>query len=127
MKHAWLIWLFLCVASCASAVERVVCHVDYGGEVRPLAVTATDNPYTVSTTQVGSYFLFRIVFQQQPTDQAAIKTYVYADRDSGPTPIHQATFSYPPTATGRHGFSGLHAVYEPMRDGELQYWCEFKP
>jgi hypothetical protein len=23
-----------------------------------------------------------------------------------------------------YGFTGLQHVYEPMRDGELAYWCE---
>ena len=82
------------------------------------------SPYTVGTTPLGSYFQMRIVFQSEPADQAAVKIYAYADRDTGMTPIHQATYPYPPTPPGRYGFTGLHFVYEPVRDGELQYWCE---
>jgi hypothetical protein len=60
-------------------------------------------------------------------DLASVKVYVYADRDEGASPIHQATWAYPPMHGGTHGFTGRHAVYEPLRDGELEYWCEMRP
>ena len=104
---------------------RVACHLTYGGETRIVSAAPTSDPYAVAPVAIGSYFLFRIVFRQQPADLAAIKLYTYADRDSGPTIIHQATYPYPPPA-GIHGFTGHHFVYEPVRDGELQYWCELK-
>ena len=67
----------------------------------------------------------RIFFQTQPADLASIKIYTYADHDEGLVPIHQAAHAYPPPGKGEsnHGFTGLHFVYEPLRDGELQYWC----
>lgn len=111
-------------ASSSAWAEAVVCHYTYGGETRTLAVEPVASPYGVPPVQVGSYFLFRVVFQREPADQAAIKIYAYADRDEGPVPIHQATYPYPlPPTAGRYGFTGLHFVYEPVRDGELQYWC----
>lgn len=120
------------VASGANgATEQLVCEYTYGGETRQLLAQPQDvaeAAYTLGTTPVGSYFLFRAVFLKQPQDQAAIKIYTYADMDSGPALIHQATYPYPwPAAHGntkhRYGFTGLQSVYEPMRDGELQYWC----
>ncbi|WP_460505605.1 CapA family protein [Hydrogenophaga soli] len=123
-------------------VPSVVCHVDYGGEVRHIAAPAVDSPYTVAPVEVGSYFLFRVVNETQPADLASVKVYVLANHDTGPVPIHQAQFapSAPqPLSTGSpasrrprpagktassHGFTGLHRVYEPLRDGELTYWCE---
>jgi len=79
----------------------------------------------VAPISVGSYFKFRVVFQAQPADRAAIKIYTYADRDDGAVPIHQASYRYPPPPDGGtgYGFSGRQFVYEPVRDGELQYWC----
>ena len=68
----------------------------------------------------------RVVFRQEPADLAGIKLYTYADRDEGPVIIHQATYPYPPPAAAVNGFSGLNFVYEPVRDGELKYWCELK-
>jgi hypothetical protein len=70
--------------------------------------------------------LFRIVFQKEPAELASIKLYTYADRDHGPVIIHQATYAYPVQNLAVNGFSGLNYVYEPVRDGELQYWCETK-
>jgi hypothetical protein len=112
----------------AAAAEQVVCRYTYGGESRDLIVAAVASPYAVPAIAVGSYFKFRVVFQREPADLAAIKVYVYADRDEGAVPLHQATYPYPPVAAAgaRYGFSGLHFVYEPVRDGELQYWCRLQ-
>ena len=109
--------------------ETLLCHVTYGGETQDLEARPVSSPYTVPVQPIGSYFLFRIVFQKEPADLAAIKLYVFADRDSGPLPIQQATHPYPPLAGkgAGFGFTGLHQVYEPIRDGELQYWCEWSP
>ncbi len=109
--------------------ETLVCHVTYGGETRALEARPVTSPYSVPVQAIGSYFLFRMTFQNEPHDLAAIKLYVFADRDTGPAPIHQATHPYPPTtgAGAPYGFTGLQRVYEPIRDGELEYWCELSP
>lgn len=107
--------------------QTVACHATYGGETRLIVAEPVASPYGVAATAMGSYFRLRIVFQKEPADLASIKVYTYADRDDGITPIHQATYPYPPAALPRHGFSGLQSVYEPVRDGELQYWCELRP
>lgn len=114
----------------ASGIQAatVDCQINYGGETRTVQAAPVASPYGVPAVKIGSYFLFRLVFQERPEDLAAIKTYIYADADLGgsPVPLHQATFPYPPPQGGQYGFSGLHFVYEPLRDGELQYWCELK-
>jgi hypothetical protein len=118
----------LCAASgvCAApAQEQVVCHLSYGGDTQLLRAAAVAEPqavYQVAPVAIGSYFLFRIVFQRSPRAQASIKLYTYADRDEGPVLIHQVRYPYPPLRQGR-GFTGEQWVYEPVRDGELQYWC----
>lgn len=108
--------------------HNVVCHVDYGGETRRIVAPPVDSPYGVKGIEVGSYFLFRVVNQTRPADLAAVKVYTYANHDAGAAPIHQAQYSPSQVArrpaTGQHGFTGLHWVYEPVRDGELRYWCE---
>lgn len=123
--------LLLVAASGAVAVEgeQVICHYTYGGETRRVVAVPVDSAYPVGSVEVGSYFRFRVVFQNRPADLAAIKIYTYADRDDGQVLIHQATFPYPPLDAKKsgYGFSGLHFVYEPVRDGELQYWCEWMP
>ncbi|CAG0950335.1 hypothetical protein RHDC4_00039 [Rhodocyclaceae bacterium] len=112
-------------AALPAVADQVVCRYSYGGETRTLVAPAVASPYGVPAVAVGSYFRFRVVFQKEPVDLASIKVYAYADLDSGATPIHQATYPYPPPSVpdNRYGFTGLHFVYEPMRDGELQYWC----
>lgn len=103
----------------------IVCHITYGGETRDVAATPIASPYDIKPVQVGSYFLFRAVVQDTPPDIAAIKLYVYGDTDAGPVLIHQVDYSYPPAtpANSQYGFTGLHRVYEKIRDGELEYWC----
>jgi hypothetical protein len=107
----------------------VLCHYTYGGEEKALRVTPDRSPYSVEPVAVGSYFLFKVIFATSPADSAAVKIYVYADREPVPVPVHQVNFPYPPhkhSADG-YGFTGKHWVYEPIRDGEMQYWCELKP
>ncbi len=118
IKH-FALWAGLLLPVTTSWAESVLCHLDYGGESRRIEARPTDSPYTVPVVQVGSYFLFKLVFEEH----TAIKTYVYADRDTGPQPLHQATYTWPIQNAGIHGFTGRHLVYEPVRDGELEYWC----
>ena len=118
----------LVLAGVCFAGESVVCHYTYGGETKTLRAEPVRSGYTVDSIAVGSYFRFRVVSRNQPADLAAIKVYTYADRDDGPVLIHQATYPYPRhfAQSSLYGFTGLHHVYEPVRDGELQYWCEWR-
>lgn len=120
------LFLLAAAASSLAAADRVVCRYTYGGESREFVAAPAASPYAVAALQVGSYFKFRVVFQDRPADVASIKVYVYADRDEGDMPLHHATWPYPPPAPGRHGFTGLQRVYEPVRDGELEYWCRLR-
>jgi len=126
---AMLLAVLNLLAMPAISAEQVRCHYTYGGETRVLAALPVSSPYTVKAIDVGSFFHFRVVFQNKPADIAAIKIYTYADREDGPLLIHQATFPYPPVSrrAAPYGFSGLHSVHEPVRDGELQYWCQLTP
>ena len=107
---------------------NVVCHVNYGGEDRTITAPPVSSPYGVKGEEVGSYFLFRVVNQTQPADLASVKVYTYADHEAGAALIHQAQYTPAQVARrpakGDHGFTGQHWVYEPVRDGELKYWCE---
>lgn len=127
--HSFLVafWLTACGMAAAEAGPRVRCHVTYGGETQALDAGSVSSPYEVAPVAIGSYFLFRIVLQIQPAAQAAVKLYTYADREGGPVPIHQQNVAWPPPPArpgAPGGFTGLQWVYEPVRDGELQYWCE---
>jgi hypothetical protein len=110
----------------AARAEHVRCHYTYGGETKRLLAPAVSSPYGVKGIQIGSRFELRVIFQDRPADVASIKIYAYADRDDEPVLMHQATYPYPPTSrrAARYGFSGLHSLYEPQLESELQYWCE---
>ncbi len=105
----------------------VLCHVSYGGTTQTLSAQPSAAPYAEPATPIGSFFRLRIVVRDEPPELASIKLYTYADRDSGPALLHQASHAYPPVNLPEYGFSGRNLVYEPQRDGELQYWCEFQP
>ena len=107
--------------------DSVACHVSYGGETRVIEAAPVASPYAVAPVAIGSYFLFRIVFRREPADLAGIHLYPYADRNDGPVLIHQASHRYPPGNATGDGFTGRQTVYEPLRDGELQYWCALNP
>lgn len=110
------------------AAEQVACHVTYGGETQTIAATPSSQPYTIPPKAIGSLFLFRVVFEALPGTPAAIKVYSYVDRNEGVALIHQASYAYPAAtrSQGPFGFTGQQLVYEPLRDGELQYWCDMQ-
>ena len=122
----WLAAMIAAAPAMPTQAASIACHVTYGGETRTISAAPTTQPLAVAPIPIGSYFLFRIVFRQEPADLATIKLTTYADRIEGPTIIHQATYAYPPAPAVVHGFTGLNFVYEPVRDGELRYWCEMK-
>jgi len=117
-------WAAACDA--AAAAEELVCAVTYGGETQTLRAAPVASPYTVAPTPIGSYFLFRPVFERPVRGAASLKLYTYADRDGGPVPLHVAEYAWPVRSQGAHGFTGLQRVYEPVRDGELEYWCAMR-
>jgi hypothetical protein len=116
-----IVALALLAATLPARAQGVTCAVDYGGEQRTLVARPTGTPEAVPAIAIGSYFLFRAVLRSEPADLASFKVYVYADRDEGPTPIHQGTWVWPPV--DGDAFTGHQRVYEPVRDGELQYAC----
>ncbi|MFA7291562.1 MAG: hypothetical protein WC023_04850 [Rhodocyclaceae bacterium] len=126
---------FLAVLACLAPLSAmaqsgdVYCQYTYGGETKTLHVVPSQTPLTVPAKAVGSWFLFRALLDEVPDAApgllAALKTYVYVARDSGPVLIHQGLFPWPVTETPVQpfGFTGLHRVYEPESDGEFEYWC----
>jgi hypothetical protein len=116
-------------ARIAESRPAVICHVSYGGETRVVRASPSRDPYAEQPVAIGSYFLFRIVFEHPARALPGVKLYTYADRDEGAVPIHIAHFPYPfhTSARGtRYGFTGEQFVFEPVRDGELHYWCEME-
>lgn len=124
MKPAAL--LLLCVAQTAVAAPQLACHYSYGGETKTLLLprlTSVANAYAARPVAIGTYFLFRPVFEP-----GEVKLYTYVDAPDGPALIHQANYAWPAAtrSRGRAGFTGEQHVYEPIRDSELSYWCELK-
>jgi hypothetical protein len=111
------------VCSLAMAAPRVRCHVDYGGEVRRIEARPVASPLAVAPVEVGSYFRFRLVLLQASGLPDEVRVETFSDRDDGPVLIHQGRYPVPRRAGG---FTGHQTVYEPVRDGELQYWCEWR-
>lgn len=114
------------LAALPAQALNVQCHVNYGGEDRVLQSPPTATPLAAPSVEVGSYFLLRLVNTLTATQQPAFKVYVYAAHDSGAAPIHAASHSPALVRQGKGhgGFTGVQRVYEPVRDGELTYWCE---
>lgn len=120
-----LLAALLLAAPIAAKAASVECHYTYGGETQTVTAAPVDSPYAVAPITIGSYFKFRVVFQNAPADLASVKLYTYADRDEGPMLLQQASYPYPALADhgDGYGFTGRQRVYEPVRDGELEYWC----
>lgn len=126
MRISFLPGALLALALSLPAVaDEVRCHFTYGGETRTLAVVPSAMPYEEPVHSVGSYFRLRFVLETEPAELAALKAYVYAERDGAPVLVHQGEWPWPASAAPalRHGFTGLQRAYEPTRDSELIYWC----
>lgn len=108
--------------SLAVAAPQVRCHVDYGGETRSIEARPVPSPLAVAPVEVGSYFRFRLVVLSATGLPDEVRIETFSDRDDGPVLIHQARYAIP-RRTGE--FTGRQTVYEPVRDGELQYRCEW--
>jgi len=124
-----LIGFFALWSGVALAAEQVACHYTYGGETSTVVAGPVRSPYAVKPLAVGSYFLFRVVFEANPVELSAVKIYTYVDHPDGPALLHQGSYPYPANTRGKgpFGFTGQQSVYEPVRDSELQYWCEMQP
>lgn len=105
----------------AVAGPQVRCHVDYGGETRAIEARPVASPLAVAPVEVGSYFRFRLVVLRAAGLPDEVRIETFSDRDDGPVLIHQARHDLPRRAGV---FTGRQTVYEPVRDGELQYRCE---
>jgi len=123
--HRPLLAATLLAVSPALFAEAAYCHYSYGGETKKLIVSPEGDPYRAPAHKVGSFFRFRVVVEREPEAMAALKAYVYEQRDSGPVLIQQASYAWPVVeAPGqRYGFTGLQRVYEPLYGGEFEYWC----
>ncbi|MDO6387611.1 hypothetical protein Q3Y64_14985 [Uliginosibacterium sp. 31-12] len=125
MRCAALLLAVACQTTMAASPE-LVCHYSYGGETRSVRqpqLASAQTAYTQKPLAIGSYFLFRPVFE--PTE---VKLYSLTDHPDGPLPLHVARYAYPAAtrSQGKFGFTGEQRVYEPIRDSELVYWCEIQ-
>ena len=69
----WLAAMIAAAPAIPAHAAGVACHVTYGGETRTISAAGTTQPLAVAPVSIGSYFLFRIVFRQEPADLATIK------------------------------------------------------
>ena len=102
----------------------ILCHYSYGGETHEIPVAPSASPYAEPARQIGSFFKLRTVWVQAPEAEAGFHVYVFGDDPDGPILVQQGSFPARNVNQSRYGFTGLQRVYEPRRDGELQYWCE---
>ena len=67
-ERQWAAAAIAATLACSTQAETVACHVTYGGETRIISAAATTQPLGVAPVAIGSYFMFRIVFRQEPAD-----------------------------------------------------------
>ena len=129
MKAWHLLAAFAALAFAGQAqAASVRCHIIYGGEDFTVDAAPTADPYRATGTKVGRYFEFKPVYVDRAATGQSVKVYVYGMTTGQPVLIHAATHSPPfSDRRGRPGFTGFHAVYEPTKSSELQYWCEHLP
>ena len=97
-------------------------------DAQPLDYTFTAPIRSMDEIGVGWYGLVLESSVEFFGTGKAVKVYVYGMATGQPVVIHAATHA-PPFAGKQEGrgFTGFHAVYEPTKSSELQYWCEHLP
>ena len=69
-ERRWPAALIAAALALPAHAANVACHLTYGGETRVVSARPTAAPETIAPVAIGSYFLFRIVFRQEPADLA---------------------------------------------------------
>ncbi|MDY7575963.1 hypothetical protein [Actimicrobium sp. CCI2.3] len=123
VRHAWLatclVAALIPVTLLASPVLR--CELEQGGVTRMLDVTPTDDPYRVRGIDINGRFRFKAVMIGNERQVDYIKLYTYGQARNQSVLLHQAT--YPSPSASPASLTGIHFVYAPDLERELQYQC----
>ena len=101
------------------------CEINQGGESYIAEFFPTSDPYTVAAKDIGGRFRLKVVMMQKEQVIEYIKIYTYYQEQSPPVLLHVAKYTPPfrQNQTSFAGLTGVHFIYSPGLERELQYGC----
>lgn len=113
------------LAATAPAAPRLRCQINQGGEVHHLAFAPVRDPYSVKAVDINEHFRFKavVVGDAGKIDYITLYTYYRSPRQA--VLLHQAKYlaPVPQAAPAPAALTGLHYLYAPGLERELQYGC----
>jgi len=121
----WLAAATLVGAADASAAPQLRCHIEQGGNVHDLQISAVSDPYGVAPVDINGRFRFKAVMVGDDKAIAYIKLYTYYTTKRQPVLLHVAKYLAPVPQAGQDpaGLTGVTYLYSPLLGREIQYGC----
>jgi hypothetical protein len=116
--------LWLC-STVFAAPPLLRCEINSGGESYVEDFLPTTDPYTVAAKDIGGGFRFKAVMLGTEQRIEYIKIYTYSQEPHHVVLLHVAKY-LPPFRQKQPSFAaltGVHYLYSPGLERELQYGC----
>ena len=109
----------------AVAAPRLRCQISQGGDVRQLEFAPASNPYSARAVDISEHFRFKAVVIGDDGGIDSIALYAYYRSPRQAVLLHQAKYlaPVPQRAPAPAALTGLHYLYAPGLERELQYGC----
>lgn len=109
----------------SQAAPLLRCHVDQGGTSHIVDANSVADPYVVKPISINERFRFKAVMVGESQRIEYVKIYVYSVGEQQAVLLHQVSFLSP--VPGKDAqmtpLTGIHRVYAPGLERELQYRC----
>ena len=110
----------------AHAQTALHCDVTYAGQTQRIAVTRTDDAYTVPSVAIGGRFRFKALQVQGALAQPRVDLYVYRQDEDRAVLIQHVAWSAPlpePPIGATVDWTGKQHLYSGPLERELIYQC----
>lgn len=107
------------------AAPLLRCEIKQADSVRVLDFKPVSDPYKVAAIDIEGRFRFKAVVIGDARQVEYIKLYVYDQVKRQPVLLHQVSYLAPVATSGAvpSALTGVHYVYSPQLERELQYSC----
>lgn len=101
------------------------CEISQGGETQIVDFSPTTDPYGVEAKDINGRFRFKAVMIENEEHIEYIKIYTYYREQHQVILLHEARYLPPfePDESSFAALTGVHYLYSPAAEQELQYGC----
>lgn len=108
-----------------TAAPLLRCQIEQGNKTFQLDFAPVDDPYRVKAVDINGRFSFKAVVIGDATRVDYIKLYTYSQLRRQPMLMHEVKYLAPVAVPepAPASLTGVHFVYSPRLERELQYGC----